>query len=480
LRPGKLVYIAFAIMCCVAGPMVAFAQKETRRRPTIAVLGFENRQYYYSNVNRELSDALINELLKSEKFTVVDRARTELVVREQIGELTGTVDPASAAKIGGMTGAQYLIVGSLNEFKQTEKRGLGIIDTVLPGSVKSRLVTYRASVRFTLQIIQSTTAEIKFSQSFKQDISEPGLSGGGGLFDLPTSNSNAMQKAVENAMTEAARVIEARLASATPPPAPIPPTPSAGQPSVCDPSSAIRSKRIMVVIPEVHLGQRIPDPAGETEIIKKLLGSGFNLVDQRQIAAIRDREKVLTAVKNPQAAVALGVEFGADIIIIGEAFSEFGSRSNGLISTRARVEAKAIQTDTGRIIAADGKFGTGLDIAEFVSGKTALRNAGTQWADYFLSQVCNAQEVSPASSGVEILVSNVRYEQAGQFADLLEKVAGVRKVDMTLTGNIARLNVQFDGPAKRLADAISKSRFGLLRVSIIGLSGNKIEMEIGK
>lgn len=117
-----------------------------------------------------------------------------------------------------------------------------------------------------------------------------------------------------------------------------------------------------------------------------------------------------------------------------------------------------------------------------------MRNAGTQWADYFIAQICQApltngvvSSTSEAvSSSVEILVSNVSFAQLKQFSDRLEKISGVKSVEKKLTGNVARVDVQYDGSAEKLADAISETKFGLLKVNIVGLSGNKIEISIGK
>ena len=48
--------------------------------------------------------------------------------------------------------------------------------------------------------------------------------------------------------------------------------------------------RVMVVIPEEHLRRPVPDPAAETEIIRRLVDVGFRLVDQTQVAKVRDSE----------------------------------------------------------------------------------------------------------------------------------------------------------------------------------------------
>jgi hypothetical protein len=48
----------------------------------------------------------------------------------------------------------------------------------------------------------------------------------------------------------------------------------------------------------------------------RFLSCSSLLVDQSQVAAIRNQEKVLNAVNDPALAASRGVEFGADIIII--------------------------------------------------------------------------------------------------------------------------------------------------------------------
>lgn len=159
-------------------------------------------------------------------------------------------------------------------------------------------------------------------------------------------------------------------------------------PTKAAPPTQIPAAKIMVVIPEEHIGRKVPDPAGETEIIKKLIEKGFEVVDQGQVKRIRQSQRVASALKDNKAARDLGKEFEADIIIIGEAFSEFAKRMEaGMVSCRARVEARAVRTDTGRILAADGRHGSALDISENIAGKRALQDAGSELADYFIQQI---------------------------------------------------------------------------------------------
>lgn len=454
------------------------AQSGDNKKVTIAVAAFGTSQYYYPSLRENLGTTLINELVNNDRFTVVDRSRVNAAIEEQGFALTGFVDGATAAKTGRLLGAQFLITITPLEFNEKQT---GLTRFFNPSRFigSTNLSSYRAKVKFNLQIIDATTAEITFSKQFNSDHTEVGMSSYGGWIDLDGFRSNAMPKAVEKGMKTAVSEIVQKIGSVKPVLVATPGSPENAK--ICSIPLSAKNKRIMVVIPETHITQRIPDPAGETEVIKRLVAEGFNVIDQSQIAAIRDREKVLAAVNNSQAAAALGVEFRADIIIIGQAFSEFSSRQGRLVSTRARVEARAIQTDTARIIATDGKFGTGVDVAEFVSAKGALRNAGGEWADYFLSQMCeSAAGTAVSTSGVEVMISNISWEQLGQFAKNVEKVSGVRKLNKSMTLNVARLDIQFDGSAEQLADAISFGKFAQPRVNVIGVSGNKIEIEITK
>ena len=76
-----------------------------------------------------------------------------------------------------------------------------------------------------------------------------------------------------------------------------------------------------------------------------------------------------------------------DIEISGEAFSAFGMRKGNLISCRSRVELKAQECESGRILAQDRQTSVAVDIAEQTSAKTALQNATGELASRILPQL---------------------------------------------------------------------------------------------
>ncbi|MBU4185839.1 MAG: hypothetical protein KKI12_06235 [Proteobacteria bacterium] len=246
--------------------------------------------------------------------------------------------------------------------------------------------------------------------------------------------------------------------------------------------------RVMVVIPEQHLTRRkVPDPAGETEIIKKLLEKGFKVVDQSQVKKIRYNDQVRAALAgDDKTAAKIGLQYGAEVIIVGEAFSEFatsGGVLGNMISCRARVEARAIRTDTGEIVAADGKHAAGIDISENIAGKKALQNAGGQLGDYLITQILSTwrSEVVDATT-VQLIIIGVDYQQFAKFKMLLkDSVRGVKAIHQrSFSEKRGVLDIDFKGDPQALADELALKDFGNFKVAITNFTSNRLDLEVLK
>ncbi|MCG2775204.1 MAG: hypothetical protein L6406_05920 [Desulfobacterales bacterium] len=237
--------------------------------------------------------------------------------------------------------------------------------------------------------------------------------------------------------------------------------------------------RIMVIIPEYHINRRIPDPAGETEIIKRLLEKGFKVVEQYQVSKIRYNDQVRAAIKgNTSLATRIGLEYGAEVIIIGEAFSEYVGRIFGeLESCRARLEARAIRIDTGEILVACGKEAAGLDITPALAGKKALQKAGNELGGYLIEQLLAkwSSDVTNVTS-IGLVINGLNYKQFIEFKSmLLESIRGIKAIHQrSFTNNRAVVEIDIKGDAETLSEEIIRKDYKNFKVQITDFSANRL------
>jgi len=87
-------------------------------RPGLAVLPFENGGSYGKNredfdaLSRGIAGMLISDLSQVQTLRIVDRAHTQQLLDEQNLAVDGRVDAATAARVGRLVGARYMIAGT--------------------------------------------------------------------------------------------------------------------------------------------------------------------------------------------------------------------------------------------------------------------------------------------------------------------------------------------------------------------------------
>lgn len=106
---------AVALGCWVAAASAAAAEP----KPRIAILYFDisSTDPEHQVLKKGLAEMLITDVSSDPAITVVERSRLEEVIAELDLQQTGKIDPATAAQVGKLVGAQYLVMGSLTAQK---------------------------------------------------------------------------------------------------------------------------------------------------------------------------------------------------------------------------------------------------------------------------------------------------------------------------------------------------------------------------
>lgn len=161
---------AFAfLLIFIAGTAIA------ESKPVLAVNDFKNETsagWWYGGAGRDLADMLANELAGTGKFKLVEREKLSAVLDEQDLADSGRVSKKSGAKIGKLTGAQYIVTGALSAF-ETDVKGTD-------GGVSFRGISLGgkkedAYLAIDLRVIDTTTGEIEFTRTVEARASSGGM-----------------------------------------------------------------------------------------------------------------------------------------------------------------------------------------------------------------------------------------------------------------------------------------------------------------
>lgn len=137
-------------------------------KPVIGVLKFQDEtgaMFMQGGVGRALTTMLTNELSARPSLTIVERQKLRAVIEEQNLSASGMVSAATSIQIGKLTGAEYLITGTITAFEnQVEtktKRGF----MGYGGGVES--ISHGGYLAVDLRVIDTTTGEIRYSRTIE-------------------------------------------------------------------------------------------------------------------------------------------------------------------------------------------------------------------------------------------------------------------------------------------------------------------------
>jgi curli biogenesis system outer membrane secretion channel CsgG len=144
-------------------------------KPTVGVSEFNNDTsagWWYGGAGRDLAGMLTNELASTEKFKIVEREKLGHVLDEQDLAASGRVNTKTAAKVGKLTGAKYLVMGTVSAYEEHTQGGGGGLSFrgISVGGKKED-----AYIAVDLRVVDTTTGEVEYTRTVEARSGSYGL-----------------------------------------------------------------------------------------------------------------------------------------------------------------------------------------------------------------------------------------------------------------------------------------------------------------
>ncbi len=173
MKIGSKISLVLCVLLVATATTVMAADK-----PTIGVAEFRNDTsagWWSGGTGRDLAGMLTNELAATEKFRLVERDKLNAVLEEQDLGASGRVARGSAAKIGKLTGAKYLVMGTVSSYEEKTSGGGGGLSFrgISLGGRKDE-----AYMAVDLRVVDTTTGEVAYTRTVEARSGSYGIHGG--------------------------------------------------------------------------------------------------------------------------------------------------------------------------------------------------------------------------------------------------------------------------------------------------------------
>ena len=251
--------------------------------------------------------------------------------------------------------------------------------------------------------------------------------------------------------------------------------------------------RMMIMIQERNIGENyqgegyfdVDMTAAETAMNDVFLQKGIEVVDPSVIKQKLKKQQALAALAgNVRAATAIAHEYGAEVIVLGKAMAKVATGVNlyGMKSCQADVTARAINTDTGTIIATASAHAAKPHIDAMTGGTMAIKAASSRVANQLLDKILKKWRAQYYNAtAIELDVTGLKnFNQLEQFKTTMKYyIRGIKNIfDRKFRGGKAILEVKMTGNARQLARELSNKDLGKIKVNVLGVTPNSLELQV--
>ena len=120
----------------------------------------------FNGINIEKSNALVlterlrSEIIELNQFVVLERSAIQTIIDEQKFQSSGIVDNNSAAEIGKVIGAKYVLIGTVSKIGETYSVDSRLINVETATSIRSADFTHKGKIDGLIEGMKSISYQI--------------------------------------------------------------------------------------------------------------------------------------------------------------------------------------------------------------------------------------------------------------------------------------------------------------------------------
>lgn len=197
-----------AVAVLVVSAALSGVVAEAQERIKVALMDFDNNAerswWFYDQLGpaarNQIDTAFSDNGELAKRFSVIEREKLALVLKEQGLATSGALDPQSAAKVGRLLGVKYIVTGGVDKIA-VNKTGAAVAKF---GGIGGNVVTADAAIN--MRFIDTTTAERVLSVS-----AEGTAKKGGGFFKGTSMSRDAEWGLASEALEKASAAVVQKL-----------------------------------------------------------------------------------------------------------------------------------------------------------------------------------------------------------------------------------------------------------------------------
>ena len=248
--------------------------------------------------------------------------------------------------------------------------------------------------------------------------------------------------------------------------------------------------KVLVMVDEKALGS-VSTSEIETMAVSKLAEKGVETVDQSMVQANLERiQKALRGTGDSRASAVLGREFGADVMLIGEAVSKPNATKIGdsnLHSYMASVMFRAVRVDNSVNVASASEYATVIAMDDITGSSKALRAAGEKALDAVIPTLIakwnspgDASAAANAKVGIEITVGGM--DQVWKLKETRVRLKGMKAVSgvqqKSYSQGAAIFRVESSIPSEELAEELVLNPPEGLKVQVVEIKPAVLSLRV--